>query len=62
MFDWRWTLCLLVGGDLIGDVICYGVGHSSRTRLAGLGRRLGMSAVLTPALRHGLRHNAARML
>ena len=54
----RW--CCWSCGDLIGDVIYYWVGRSRRTPLAGLGRRLGMSAVLTPALQRGLRHNAAR--
>lgn len=62
VFDWRWTLVLLVCGDLIGDVLFYWAGHSGRTRLAGLGRWLGINGFLTPAIEHGLRHNAARML
>ncbi len=59
-FAWYWALCLLVCGDLIGDVFYYWVGRSGRTTLARLGRRAGMG--VTPELQRDLRNNAVRML
>jgi membrane protein DedA with SNARE-associated domain len=61
-FVWYWVLCLLVCGDLIGDLIYYWIGRSGGTNLAALGRRAGVDRVLTPELRRGLTENAARML
>jgi membrane-associated protein len=51
-FDWYWALLLLVCGDLIGDVIYYGIGR--------LGR--GMRRGLAPGLRMALGQNAGKML
>jgi membrane protein DedA with SNARE-associated domain len=61
-FDWHWAFCLVICGDLAGDVICYGFGRAGGGPLAGLGRRLGVRRAITPALRHGLVHNSAKML
>ncbi len=61
-FDWFWALCLLVCGDLIGDVITYGIGRAGGTPLGLLGRRAGLGRVLTPELQRGLTDNAAKML
>jgi membrane protein DedA with SNARE-associated domain len=64
--DWRWALFLLVCGDLIGDLICYGAGYAwvggGGAPLAWLGRRAGLGRVLTPELQRGLTDNAAKML
>jgi membrane-associated protein len=51
-FVWHWALFLLVCGDLIGDVIYYGIGRLGR----GVGRGL------SPGLRAALAHNAGRIL
>ena len=59
---WLAALILLICGDLIGDVIYYWIGRTSRTPLSGLGQRLGMRPVLTPELQRGLTQNAAKML
>lgn len=59
---WYWALCLLVCGDVIGDLICYYVGRAGGPRLAWLGRRLGMRATVSPDLRRALTDNATRML
>jgi membrane protein DedA with SNARE-associated domain len=61
-FDWYWALPLLVGGDVIGDVICYWVGRTGRAPLAGFGRRLGLGRVMSRELERDLTGNAARML
>ena len=62
-FDWYWALCLLVCGDLIGDLIYYWIGRTGRTPLAGLGRRLGAAPRRArPSCNDGLTHNAAKML
>jgi membrane protein DedA with SNARE-associated domain len=61
-FDWYWALCLLVCGDLIGDVIYYWVGRTGGSPLAGLGRWLGVRGMVTPELQHSLTHHAAKML
>jgi membrane protein DedA with SNARE-associated domain len=59
---WYWALCLLVCGDLIGDVFCYWVGRTGSATLARFGRRMGAGRVVSPELQEDLRHNAARML
>ena len=61
-FDWYWAVPLLVGGDVIGDVICYWVGRTGRAPLAGFGRRLGLGRVMSRELERDLTGNAARML
>lgn len=61
-FDWYWALFLLVCGDLIGDLICYAIGHSSRGPLSRLGRLVGVGSLLTPELRRSLTHSTAKML
>ncbi|HEY3848695.1 MAG TPA: VTT domain-containing protein, partial [Acetobacteraceae bacterium] len=61
-FHWYWALSLLVCGDLIGDLICYAIGRSGRTRLAGIARRLGVRRSVPPEVQDGLKHNAAKML
>ena len=61
-FDWCWALCLLVCGDVVGDVIYYWVGRTGRTPLAGLGRWLGVRRAVSPRLQRRLTHNATRML
>ncbi len=60
-FRWYWSLCLLVSADLIGDVAYYWIGRTGRTAITGIGRRLGVSQVSNPTLRHGLTHNATKM-
>ncbi len=61
-FHWYWALCLLVCGDLIGDMIYYWVGRSGRVPIAGLGKLLRLRNLVTPAVQRGLRHNAVKML
>jgi membrane-associated protein len=61
-FHWYSALCLLVCGDLIGDLIYYWIGRTGRTPLAGLARRLGIRRAVPPDVQAELRHNAARML
>jgi membrane-associated protein len=61
-FDWYWVLCLVVCGDLIGDVIYYWIGRSSGGPLAGLARRLGLERAFTPELQRRLKENATKML
>ena len=61
-FDWYWALCLLVCGDLIGDVVYYWIGRTGGSPLAGLGRWLGVRRAVTPELQYRLKHNAAKML
>ncbi len=59
---WYWALCLLVCGDVIGDLMYYWIGRSGRAPLAGLARRLGVRRGVPPEVRAGLRQNAAKML
>ena len=60
--SWYWALCLLVCGDLIGDVIYYWIGRSGRSPLIGLARRLGVRRCVPAEVQAGLTHNAAKML
>lgn len=59
---WYWALCLLVCGDVIGDLMYYWIGRSGRAPLAGLARRLGVRRGVPPEVQAGLRQNAAKML
>jgi membrane protein DedA with SNARE-associated domain len=61
-FDWYWAFVLLVVGDLIGDILYYCLGHTSRTPLVGIGRRLGLRTEVSPELQHELKHHATKML
>ena len=61
-FDWYWALCLLVCGDVIGDLIYYSVGRGSGTRLARVFRRFLPSGGVPRELQNGLTRNSAKML
>src|SRR5580693_671152 len=61
-FDWYWVLCLLVCGDLIGDVIYYWIGRTGGTPLAGLGRRFGVRCAVPDSFLCRIRRNAIKML
>lgn len=61
-FRWYSALCLLICGDVIGDVILYWIGRTGRTPLAGLARRFGVRRTVPQEVQDGLRHNAAKML
>jgi membrane-associated protein len=61
-YHWYWALCLLVCGDLIGDMIYYWFGRTGKAPLAGLARWLGMRNVVTPEVQCGLKLNATKML
>lgn len=61
-FDWYWALSLLVCGDLIGDLIYYGLGRTAGTPLAGLGRRFWPRRAPSAELRRDLTANATKML
>jgi membrane-associated protein len=59
---WYWALCLLVCGDLIGDLICYWAGRTAGTPLAGLCRRFGPRCMPGPDLQRDLVNNSWKML
>lgn len=59
---WYWALCLLVCGDLIGDLIYYWIGRTGRAPVAGLARRLGVGRGVPAEVQAGLTHNATKML
>jgi membrane-associated protein len=61
-FRWYAALCLLICGDVIGDVILYWIGRTGRTPLVGLARRVGLRRTVPPQVQDGLRRNAAKML
>jgi membrane-associated protein len=61
-FAWYWALCLLLGGDLIGDLICYCVGRTAAAPLARLSARFGLRCVPGPGLQRDLARNASKML
>src|ERR1700733_6446821 len=61
-FPWYWALCLLVCGDVIGDVMYYWIGRTGRTPLGALARRLGVRRTVPPEVQAGLMHNTAKML
>jgi membrane-associated protein len=61
-FRWYWVICLLICGDLIGDLIYYWIGRSGGSSLAGIGQRLGLYRSVPADVQEGLRQNAAKML
>jgi membrane protein DedA with SNARE-associated domain len=61
-FHWYWALCLLICGDLIGDLIYYWIGRTGRSPLAGLARCLGVRRTVPREVQDGLTQNAAKML
>ena len=61
-FVWYWALCLLICGDVVGDVIAYWIGRTSGTPLSDLARRAGLARVLSAEVQRGLTDHAARML
>jgi len=61
-FSWYKASFLLLGGDLIGDLIYYWIGRFGAAPLALLGQRWGVRRSVTPEVQRGLRENAAKML
>ncbi len=61
-FDWYWVLCLLICGDLIGDLIYYWIGRRGGMPLARLGRYFGVHGTVSPELQRDLRQHAGKML
>ena len=61
-FHWYWALCLLVSGDLLGDLIYYWIGRTGRGPLVELARRIGLRRTIPLKVQDGLVHNAAKML
>jgi membrane-associated protein len=59
--DWYWALCLLVCGDVIGDLIHYWIGRRGGPVLAILSRRFGGSGDISAKARLGLTRNATKM-
>jgi membrane-associated protein len=61
-FVWYWALCLLVCGDVIGDLLYYWVGRTAATPLARLSARFRLRCVPSPDLQRDLVQNASKML
>jgi membrane-associated protein len=61
-FAWYWALCLLISGDVIGDLLYYWVGRTAGSPLARLSARFNLRCVPSPELRHDLVQNAGKML
>lgn len=61
-FDWLWSLCLLVCGDVLGDVLYYWIGRTGKTGLVKLLRRLGVRSTVDPETQRHLKDNATKML
>jgi len=61
-FGWYWALCLLVCGDVIGDVIYYWIGRTGAGPLARMSARFGVRCVPGPELQRDLVQNAGKML
>ena len=59
---WPWAVCLLMAGELIGDLIYYWVGRTGAAPLVVLGRRAGLRRQVSPQVQRGLRENATKML
>lgn len=62
IFDGFWMLCLLVCGDVLGDLGYYWLGRSAGSPLARLGRRVGLRCIPGPGLQRDLTENATKML
>jgi membrane protein DedA with SNARE-associated domain len=61
-FVWYWALCLLIGGDVIGDLLYYWIGRTAGAPLARLSARFGLRCVPSPELQRDLAQNASKML
>lgn len=61
-FPWYWAVSMLICGDLIGDLLCYLLGRGIGGPLSRLSRRLPARWTPSPALRHDLARNSAKML
>jgi membrane-associated protein len=61
-FAWYWVLCLLIGGDVIGDLLYYWVGRTAAAPLARLSARFGLRCVPNPDLQRDLVQNASKVL
>jgi membrane protein DedA with SNARE-associated domain len=61
-FSWYTAICLLLGGDLVGDLLYYWLGRGGAAALAVLGRRFGLRRQVSPSVQRGLRENASKML
>ncbi len=60
-FAWYVAIGLLLGGDLIGDVLYYWLGRSGAAPLARVARWLGVRREISPQTQRGLTENAVRM-
>jgi membrane protein DedA with SNARE-associated domain len=61
-FDWLWALCLLICGDVIGDLLYYWIGRTGKTPLVGLLRWFGVRSTMTPDMQRHLTENSTKML
>ena len=61
-FVWYWALCLLIGGDVIGDLLYYWMGRTAKAPLARMSARFRLRCVPSPELQRGLVQNASKML
>jgi membrane protein DedA with SNARE-associated domain len=60
--DWRAALGLLLGGDMIGDLLYYAIGRAGTGPLAYVPKCLGVGRTISAELRHRLTDNAAKVL
>ncbi|HEX3996720.1 MAG TPA: VTT domain-containing protein [Acetobacteraceae bacterium] len=61
-FAWYWALCLLICGDVIGDLLYYWLGCTAAAPLVRFGTRIGLRCVPSPELQRDLMQNATKML
>jgi membrane-associated protein len=61
-FAWYWALCLLICGDVIGDLLYYWLGRTAAVPLARMNQRFGLRCVPSPGLQRDLAQNATKML
>jgi membrane-associated protein len=61
-FVWYWVLCLLICGDIIGDLLYYWVGRTAAAPLKRITQRFGLRCVPGPELQRELVQNATKML
>jgi membrane-associated protein len=59
---WYWAVCLLICGDVIGDLLWYWLGRTSAAPLARLSHRFGLRCVPSRKLQRDLAQNATKML